>query len=81
MIAYYISVCTDRTLSHAANILVALRRYYSYWKVEIMRPEKKIHTILEGTQTRELRFTFVWMRYKIGSLIIIFMFEDAIMVS
>jgi len=43
--------------------------------------KNKIHTILESTQTRDLRFTCVWVRYKIGSLIIIFMFEDAIMVS
>jgi len=40
VIAYYISVCTDRTLSHAANILVAVRRYYSLID-EIMRPEKQ----------------------------------------
>jgi len=43
VIAYYISVCTDRTLIHAAYILVAVRRYYSLidWKVEIMRPAKQ----------------------------------------
>ena len=47
-----------------------------------MRPEKQDTYNTGGyPDYRELSFTCVWVRYKIGSLIIIFMFEDAIMVS